>query len=376
MNNISASRVLIIVNNIPPYANELANVLAAPRLTTFRFRFQIKYTPTINSVEALISRLGTLILRNRTTAKMMPLCTFQVLEAKQVGDVNYITIELHDIIALSSEPQLCVGHKSEFHQLISSALSSYQNNPNDDLLNLVLFEDGKIHQKMALCLDSFGKNELVNWANCIRMMADDFNLTGIDYFRVVGLYDAERNSINYISKTIEERGFVIKPERKYTLEIIQRTYTGKKGDSSVDSLRSLELESLDPMIEILPRKRPILGKYDLLRYNIQTTRAAQQRLAQVFLSIKDQDSIRSNLALEIQFLIKQPAMYAIVRIFSFVIFMVSLVSYIFSDVVSNWFAEFSTIQASHIEKTAIIGMIISANVFGLFTKEIAARLKL
>jgi hypothetical protein len=94
---------LIIVNDILPYSIEVVHVLAAEVNSVCRFRYQIKYIPTIHNYEALISMKITLVLRSRSKATFFPLRRGEIISVKHVGDVIYISVKLLDIAHIDSE---------------------------------------------------------------------------------------------------------------------------------------------------------------------------------------------------------------------------------------------------------------------------------
>jgi len=369
------NKLLIIVNNIPPYILEIVNILAAPKLSTCRFRYQIKYAPTISNVNVLAGKFGTIVLRNRGNTQFLPLRKFRCIKSKLVGDVIYLTVELYEISASPAKEEFLTEHRATFDKLVNSAVEPYPNKLNEDLLNLILFEEGTIFRKLSVWYDSSDKDEVAHWGNSIKIISAEFGFVDIDYYKVVGLYDSKGENVPFKSISKEKYGYPVSGGEKYVLEVLQRTYTGKTGDSSLSERRFLILESNDEGVVIHKGQKNILGKYDLLNYNINITDKTKSSVVQTFLFTLNANSSISTPSLEIPLIVKTSLKSKLVKFAFLTAFAVFLFSFLFADMINGWFSQDTIFTAERIEKFSIIGMIISANVFGIFAKEITSQIK-
>ena len=259
---------LIIINFIPPYDAEIASLLAGPEGARTRFRYQTKYAPTITRVSSLRNREGTLLLRDRATGWFMPLRAAKILSARQVGDVIYVEAELASTAALSDDPSTRESQLKTFNNQVLAAIGTFSNAPDTDLRNLILYEGGEIQKLLHAWADAASGDDVTHWGNVVKTIDDHYPGLDLDFFRVVQLTDSRASFINFTKSANRDYGYVVIPGREYTLEVLQRTFTGRRGDSSVQYSRHMELLALNDDVEVAAPQRPVLGKYDLLTFPI------------------------------------------------------------------------------------------------------------
>ena len=261
---------LIIINFIPPYDAEIAALLAGPEGARTRFRYQTKYAPTITRVSSLQNRDGSLLLRDRSTGWFMPLRAAKILSARQVGDVIYVEAELAGTAALSDEIGTRSSQLKTFNNHVLAAIGTFANDPDSDLRNLILYEGGDIQKLLRAWEDAASGDDVTHWGNVVKTIDDHYPGLDLDFFRIVQLMDSRASAINFTKSVSRDYGYAVTPGREYTLEVLQRTFTGRRGDSSVKYARHMELLALNDDIEVVAPQRPVLGKYDLLTFPIVT----------------------------------------------------------------------------------------------------------
>jgi hypothetical protein len=359
---------LIIINFIPPYDAEIAALLAGPEGARTRFRYQTKYAPTITRVSSLQNREGTLLLRDRSTGWFMPLRTAKVLSARQVGDVIYIEAELASTAALSDNPSTRGSQLKTFNNHVLAAIGTFANEPNTDLRNLILYEGGEIQKLLRAWADAASGDDVAHWGNVVKTIDDHYPGLDLDFFRVVQLIDSRASAINFTKSANRDYGYTVTPGREYTLEILQRTFTGRQGDSSVQYSRHMELLALNDDIEIAAPQRPVLGKYDLLTFPIYIKPMTRPGIRSTSLSMV-RPSLEQRYGLELPLLIRRGAAGHSVRVAAFVVFALSLITYADPALVSSILHigphHIVDISEQSLEKISVVLMLVSSNATGI-----------
>ena len=370
--------LLIIVNFIPPYDAEMASLLGAPRYTRLRFRYQSKYAPTITRVSSLLNRSGTVALRDRVTGWFMPLRTFRTVSARLVGDVIYLTVEVDETAALAPELQARDSQTTQFNELVLRAIGSYSNEGNTDLLNLILHESGDIYRLLQAWKDASNIDEVTSWGNVVRLI--DFHFPGLDldFFKIVGLRNPAGTYVD-ISRRDGIYGYPVIPGNEYSLEVLQRTYTGRSGDSSVSSARYVELSALHDDVQLRQDSQPILGKYDILTFWIHVSERATRAPKQTLLSVV-RPGYNQRYGVELPLLVRRRRFLLVVRSLLVVLFFVALGAYVAPEAVQKTLQALpidqlgNRVSKAAIEKSALVLMLLSANASG-FTRWLADHTK-
>jgi hypothetical protein len=374
----SEQKLLIIVNNIPPYGAEMITVLASPCHVTCRFRYYDKYAPTINDVPMLVGKEGTIVLRNRQSAAFMPIRTFEVITSRKVGDIIHLVVELGNIAALGPDSDRCEHQLKEFATHVSEAIGAYPNPPGDELMNLILYERGSVYGCMMQWYEASTKDELSHWGKCIPLLSD-FGISGDsalshDFYKLIDIRDSRGHEVNYQNGCPSKRGFRVCTGQSYTLAVVQRTYTKKKGDSSAGGCRFLEFQSADNRLNIIRGVRPIIGKYDIHTFYISVPADGAQGAIQTFLRVRNNDDqTTQNPVLDLPLVIIPPWHEVYRRKASVTLFLVFLLGYLLSDWLALRLPASWQTQPSIIEKLSLIGMIVTANSGGLFAREISSK---
>lgn len=369
------SKVIIIVNNIPPYNKEVVNILGKPSGSTQRFRYQTKYAPTIENVNSLEDRQGTIVLRDRGNADFIPLRTIKILRSRLIGDVIHITTQLNEIACLNNSADSRSRQLKNFNDCIRSEIGQYENKEDHDLLKLVFLETGEVYNTLNKWCHSSTSDNVDYWGICVETINDRFGTEGIDFYRVVRLHDSSESPISYTSDSNKPQGFTLTPGESYSLEVIQRTYTGKKGDSSLPERRSLQLITNSESLDVQYDTKPILGKYDLITYNITLPSDADRTTSQSLLAVQSPDSDHPTPPMKINFTVDKPTKTYILEYASILFFAAFLIGLIFPAWI-NSFIPTDAITDDQIEKMAIIGLVVFSSVSGGLVENITDKVRI
>jgi hypothetical protein len=247
---------IIIINSIKPYGYEVNNIIGLPRDFKFRLRYRKQWVH-VNNVADLIDTDGLLILRVFQTGKLIPLRRIHIIKARMIGDIAYIEYLLCDWIALASSDTDRKEQLQKFQQLVSAAIGSIPNAPNVNMEWLVFSATDFAYDFRDSSIDD------VNcWGNLIQELRNVEMFFDVDFFKIFNVYD-ERGKETKIEKG---KGFILKNDTTYTLEVLQRTHTGKTGDSAVLANRFLRLRFDEEDFRGIEANHAILSKYDLFRF--------------------------------------------------------------------------------------------------------------
>jgi hypothetical protein len=365
--NESEHSILIIVNDIPPYKNEIVNVLAKPNGGKQRFRYRTKYVPTIDDIESLEGHGGSIILRNRNNARFLPIRTFTVHRSRLIGDVAHIQVSLSSIACLDSNIEKRNKQVESIDEMVVSEIGQYENPQNGDLLNLVLYESGDIKRRLSTWCKSSHDDDIVYWGNCIETINVMCGAEGIDFYRIVGLCDSNGNLCGY--RGDDSTGYELSPGESYTLEVLQRTYTEKEGDSSLPDRRSLKLSSNSSLLDIKYSSKPLMGKYDLFEYDISIPDDASDGNAKAVLNVVSDDSDDITPPTDINVEVRRSTKSYIIKYLSGLSFCVFLIAFLFSGTVEGA-VDNEMVDKSQVEKISIIFMLITSNSVGSIAKDI------
>ena len=377
MNEVDTSKALVIVNNINPYILETVNILSLQNNFSTRFRFQKKYAPTLlNNLKALADKEGTIVIRNREKTNFLPIRQFKIFEIERFGDVIFISVLLQNIVSFEDNNKELENQIEKINSMIQKAVAPYENKPNEDLLNLILLEDGQIYNHINLLNKSFGLNELERWGNLIGILAKKFDFINIDFFRIIDIKENNKTIKTIFNKKIKKHCYAVHSGKNYKMGIIQRTYTQLKGNSALPERRYFNFQSLEEDLNIIFNKILILGKYEIIDFKFKINNKPVKRDLNLYLDIVNEGKTYSTPQIEIPIKIKLSKRLIFMNVLSMLLFVGSLIAYIMSGKLYSLFGINNLLSIDKFEKLSIIGMIIFANLFGSFAKEISSKLKL
>jgi hypothetical protein len=278
MTSTSQSFVIIIVNSIEPYCFEINNVLAMPSGFTYRFRYQRKkqgeWMPEIANPKELNNCRALVVLRDFfVTAQLIPIRKIYITSILIIGDIVYIEYLLEERIAFNSNPDKRDKQIEKFNQRIVTDIKTniYPNIPGQDLKNLVFFGTDYTYDFVDDEYKGDKADEDSNrWGNLIEVIGT-FNNTGIevfkdfDFIKINGITDENSNPAKLITNK-NRLFFLIKNRKLYSLQFLQRTYTGRQATSAVIQPRDIVLTTDANAIRLVTSRLNILGKYDLLKF--------------------------------------------------------------------------------------------------------------
>ncbi len=364
-----STKFLIIVNSIRPYLMELVvNVLASPINAKCRFRYNQKYCPELKGdPNSLIGLEGTIILRNRETAEFIPIRTCKCVEAKKIGDIIYIVVELLEITGMfETQDEVVKGKVTEFSKAVSGQISGYSNPPCDELYNLVLLENGEVFGKFRA---QMATSESEAWGKCVKYLAENLDVKDVDFFRICEMKKSDGTIIGFNKKSDAKlaASYNVKFGERYELSVLQRTYTENKGDSSVSGKRYLVMETSDPSVEVRRGMSPIFGKYDIhnLHFRISTTAKKTEELIFVYSTTKDGD-LSNRPILELPLTIRIATKLAVLRSVMTILFIISTITFVYPPLIPSLFGLqlLSESAISLLSKSSLIAMVLTGGVAG------------
>jgi hypothetical protein len=276
--------LVITVNSIHPYREELPNLLALPAGGEARLRYQKKYLPTIVNYSALNGLGGLIAVRNRQTACFMPLRMITVAHAEDVGDTIYLRVQVGRIANLSETDSLRRAQVSSFDREVRARIGDFPNEMGADLMNAVFMETGNIDGLVRQWEVASEYNEMRAWGEVVRELAERFSCLNIPFLRVASMVGDE-TPIAFQPMAEGRGGFTVAPGHSYRLTLLQRTYTEKKGDSAADPGRVVEVQSPDASLSFPWTSQSISGKVDICDFPMSVAANALSRHLQLFLRI-------------------------------------------------------------------------------------------
>lgn len=266
----SGRLAIIIVNSIAPYAFEINNYLGLPNGFSYRFRYQKSessdWMPTINDPRDLEGVQALVITRNFDTAELFPVRTIEIQNVSTIGDVVYLDYNLGDLFGLESTVPDRERQLKRFSEFMEDAIGDYENVPGEDLDNLIFFTENA--EQLMNHEMSKEKTDLEKWGTLVRELGQIDVYEDFDFLKIVEVSASDQTSAKITTANGESKYQLIN-NKKYDIEIIQRTFTGKpEGDSSVSESRVISVECGDG-INRIKNQRNITGKYDLFEFKIQ-----------------------------------------------------------------------------------------------------------
>ena len=273
---------IIIVNAIKPYGYEINNVLALQSGFPYRFRYRRNWVH-VPSAGNLDGTDGLIILRDFHTGRFVPIRRILIKKAKEVGDIFYITYFLRELIQLPSDDAGRERELNKFHDLVSAAIKGHQNDPNSDLEYLV-FRASDFSYSLDVVDGDMADEQ--RWGLIVQELLRLSIFFDIDFLRLVSVKDDNDRDV----PVQEGVGYLLDNDTTYTLEIIQRTQTGRSGDSGVLSSRVLNIRFDEDDFRGIQPAQNITGRYDLLQFILRSQ--ANRLPKKSFLILRTEPPIR------------------------------------------------------------------------------------
>lgn len=291
--------VIIIVNSIPPYCYELNNILSLPDNFSYRFRYQKKkqgnWMPEIANPLELQNCNGLIVLRDfQVSADFVPIRKIYITRVQMIGDIVYIEYLLKQKSELSSDLQERERQLSIFNTRINIDinLSKYPNVPNQDLANLVFFGADYTYDFEDNAYKGANSDRDSNrWGNIIETIGT-YKKNGFaiykdsDFLKIIGIQDEEGREAPVV-QTDNRYYYRLANHTVYRLVFLQRTFTGRVGNSAVIKSREVILKAGNPEVEPIIAQKDIMGKYDLIELTFRSNISGRNLKSYLILEISD-----------------------------------------------------------------------------------------
>lgn len=255
---------LIIVNSIPHYCYEVNNILSLPKSFEYRLRYQKGITsdwlPTIDDPSSLEDSRALIVLRDWSTASFIPLRWVHIQNVHLVGDVVYFDFELRNLVDLKLNQPSQAYHYRMFNQYVERAVGDYENFPNTDLGNLVLFT--KPSAEVYYSMEPDRNPDIKKWGDMVTVLGELDVYEDFDFYKLIGIESDRANA------PTEDGKFHLTKGNEYTIRMFRRSFLNSTGDSSVSSAREVKIESGRGVKEIVSEQL-VRGKYDIMEFKIQ-----------------------------------------------------------------------------------------------------------
>jgi len=282
--------VIIIFNNIPPYAYEVNNILALPDGFAYRFRFRRKWMPTIQNPRELVGRAGLVVMRNFGTAECIPLRRIRILDILEVGDVDYIEYALENIIDLDSHEEARNEQLRAFNERMKAEIRGFDNVPGKDLEKLLFIASDLAYGIRDAHFRGDEQDRPFNsWGNLIQILGQMERYTDFDFFKVVKIVDSRGRAVPVMSYPYPNTArFHLKNNAVYRSYVFQRTFTHRQGegDSSVLKNRQIALRGEPGEVRTIRSTYSIAGKYDLYQFSFKAEPTSRTRDTSLSLEIQ------------------------------------------------------------------------------------------
>ncbi len=324
--------VFIIFNSIPPYAFEINNVLALPVGMPYRARFRQDWHPEINNPRDIEQKEGILILRDWEAAHLFPLRRIKIRKVDPVGDIFYIDYVLTNLIEYDSDEQIRQTQVNDFNQRISYELRDFPNKPREDLKKLVfLSSDLTANISDSHPKGDISQREFDNWGKIVSLIGTIGCYNDQDFLKIIRLSDESGLQPKFISSS-DIRRYSLGNAKVYYLDVFQRSFIKKTGDSSVSG-RTIKLSAEMDAIKPIRDRFAIVGKYDLYRFRFKAQAPQRTRDTDLAIDIERSDQKGPIPTIYLPVRITTPITTIIYRIIAAIIFLLGALLLFFGDTI-------------------------------------------
>ena len=329
------STVYIIVNAIPPYGYEINQFLACPIGAKNVVRFKRKWLPEISDPDELVGKDGVLILRDWSTAHLIPLRRLRVISVLPIGEIYDIEWIADEIIEYATDEKKRDEQIDVFNKHMHTRLEKYQNLPQNDLKNLVFLQKVDYTEDIKDQVDeewSQAELERHRWGKIVDIIGRFDHFIDIDFIKVLEVRNTKEVTQPLVDSTYgKEKRYKLNSRDNYRLTIYQRTFTKKpRGDSSV-SPRTIILKSDTELIKVVDGESQISGKYGGHRFRFKTRTLRHSIETYLVLHISRNDG-RYVPSIYVPVKITTPLWLTTLRILSVIFFMAGTFGLFLADV--------------------------------------------
>lgn len=324
--------VTIILNSIKPYCYELNNLLALPEGFEYRVRFQKSWIPTIADPTRVQGHSGLVVLRDFSNGKFFPLRRIAISKVLRVGEIFHIRFQLRSLVELSSSEEERQRQLQQFNDLMASAIGRYDNPANDDLKNLIFFGPDlskDLHDDHFTGEES--DRDYNEWGNVVRVIGDLPIYQDVDFLKVITIEDQAGKPVKVTTSDEGSSYYELSSGATYTLQVLQRTFTHRGGDSSVLSTRRIRLQAEQEDVRLIQMEYPIAGKYDIYTFPFKVIAGAWSKYSFLLLLVVRADATLVLPAIQLPVLIQQTRVRVWGTAFGGLVFLAALATFFFAQ---------------------------------------------
>jgi hypothetical protein len=343
--------VYIIFNSILPYAYEANNILALPNGMPYRARFRREWHPEIENPKDIENRNGLLVLRDWVTGRFYPLRRISTTKVDLVGDIYYIDYILRELIEFDSDKVSRAQQVDSFNERISFEIRPYPNNPGGDLQKLVFLGPDLV----AGISDSHPKGDIEqkefnNWGKIVSLIGETESYLDIDFLKIIRLMNEGEKEASFVVASGMKR-YALDNSKIYYLDVFQRSFTTKIGDSSVSN-REIIVSAETDAINLIRDRFAVVGKYDRYRFRLKTQAPQRTRETDIAIDIRRSDGKGPIPTIYLPVRITTPLTTVIYRVIAVIVFFLGATVLLFSDTLFPGNKELA-------QSVAILSMILS-----------------
>jgi hypothetical protein len=244
-----------IIHAHRPYCFDLNEALALPSGLRYRNRFDSQWVaPSLrDDVTDLVGRPVLLILRDPDNNMLVPVRWGKIITVLPVGKVVFFEYILDDLVqystAVNVRQQEIIARTASFaeqHDWLPGPQGEQLKTPS-----VFLSTAGHGLPKVSAA-------DLTAWGNAVAAVATAPVYSGIEFLKIVGLYDSRNRS-----RPITRESYVVRPNTVYTLRVWQQI--AEPPDIVVPS-HAVEVKTFPDHVIALRYRQQAVGKYDMLTF--------------------------------------------------------------------------------------------------------------
>jgi len=250
--------LIIITNTIKPYCYDIEPVIGLPNNLSHRFRYRSRWIKLPYSIESTKLREGIVVLRDYSSAELIPIRRVIIEDVLSFGDIHYIELRLNEFIPNSLEVGLAALIQAKIVEF------GYKNLSNNHLEKLIFEVDFKYDSPEK----DLGGGE--KWALLTKRLGSLECYKDFSFLKILSINDSKGSPANIVRGAIGRYCYSLKPNNLYFANVIQSITSNIEEDESIENPYDIELKAESDEIWVLRGIQRVVGKYDLLRFIIKT----------------------------------------------------------------------------------------------------------
>ena len=379
---------LFFTNAKQPYAYHNKYYLALQTNLTYKFRWPKVYFNELDEakIQNLTGKYGCLILRNYSTGSLIPLRRFRIHKLFNYGHTLYFVLEFLEYVTFYKDygneiPPNTIDIQCEYHEKLNNFLSDNDiDNTAESYIDKEIFKISKIQRNeldIQFCKSQEIEEQINCWSKLVFIVSHFKVFENESFYKISHITKLGKdNKKRLIPKNIkqENKGYLLKAGRVYTMEIIQfRPHYNK--DKISENKYTLKYESINKHAEFLQTEYIIDHNFD--RINICLTTYAQNNTnVNSIILISEEISKGDNIILphfEINLLLKWKLL---TWIWNYLVPPISFIMALFIYFGSSKILDIFCIQSlneEHLRYIAIFLLSFSLGTWGSFMKNFAVK---